>query len=227
MTIPAYPLSWPMGWKRTAAGDRARARFSKQTVTAYRVGNASSSWKGKREVSIAEATARVRAELARMGIDEADLVISTNLALRLDGMPRSSQREPADPGAAVYWTDRFDASVPPKCMAIDRYDRVADNLAAIAATLEAMRAIERHGGAEILNRAFAGFAALPSHIPGTSAPHWSEVLGCPRDASMTEVRAAFFRARSAAHPDKGGSDAQFKAVTQAFSDACREHEVQE
>ena len=111
-------------------------------------------------------------------------------------------------------------------MAIDRYDRVADNLAAIAATLEAMRAIERHGGAEILNRAFAGFAALPSAVPETSSAHWSDVLGCPRDASMSDVRAAFFRARSAAHPDKGGTSEQFKAVTRAFSEACREHEVE-
>ena len=38
-------------------------------------------------------------------------------------------------------------------MAIDAYTRTADNLAAVAATLEAMRAIERHGGAQILERA--------------------------------------------------------------------------
>lgn len=225
MTIPAYPLSWPIGWKRTPAVDRSRARFSKQTVTTYQVGNSSSSWKGKREVSIAEATARVRAELARMGIADDDLVISSNLALRLDGLPRSGQREPDDPGVAVYWIDRFDLSVPPKCMAVDRYDRVADNLAAVAATLDAMRAIERHGGAEVLNRAFEGFAALPGPAHGQSM-HWSEVLGCARDASMKDVRAAFFRARSKAHPDKGGTAAEFQAIHVAFSDACREHEVE-
>jgi len=47
-------------------------------------------------------------------------------------------------------------------MAIDIYDTVAGNLAAVAATLDAMRAIERHGGAQILKRAFQGFKALPS-----------------------------------------------------------------
>jgi len=227
MTIPAYPLSWPVAWKRTPAADRSRARFNRQTVTQYRMGDGSTnSYRGKAQVTIAEATGRVRAELARMGIADDDLVISTNLALRLDGLPRSGQREPDDPGVAVYWTDRFDLSVPPKCMAVDRYDRVADNLAAVAATLDAMRAIERHGGAEVLNRAFEGFAALPGPAAGQRM-HWSEILGCAPDASMTEVRAAFHRARSAAHPDKGGTNAEFQAIKQAFAEACREHEVQE
>ena len=225
MTIPAFPLSWPVGWKRTPAARRTRAKFSKQTITTHQFGNSSSSWKGKREISIAEATARVRAELARMGIDDNDLVISSNLALRQDGLPRSGQRDPDDPGVAVYWTDRFHPSVPPKCMAVDRYDRVADNLAAVAATLDAMRAIERHGGAEVLNRAFDGFASLPGPAAGQRM-HWSVVLGCAPDASMKDVRAAHQRARSAAHPDHGGTAAEFQAVNQAFSEACREHEVE-
>ncbi|KVD37855.1 hypothetical protein WJ41_22830 [Burkholderia ubonensis] len=60
-------------------------------------------------------------------------------------------------GVAVYWETRAGAR---RVMAIDQYTRVADNLAAVAATLDAMRAIERHGGARILERAFTGFAAL-------------------------------------------------------------------
>ena len=78
---------------------------------------------------------------------EGDSIISTNLKLRLDGLPRSDQKEPDDPGVAVYWQR---LSKPKKVMAIDLYDRIADNLAAIGATLNAMRAIERHGGALIL-----------------------------------------------------------------------------
>ncbi|MGN5479481.1 hypothetical protein ACTMU2_29065 [Cupriavidus basilensis] len=102
-------------------------------------------------LTVSDGVNRVLDELGRLGARPGSIIISTNVAVRLDGLPRSGQREPADPGAAVYWQDRSGA---PRVMAIDQYRSVADNLAAIAATLEAMRAIERHGGAQILERAF-------------------------------------------------------------------------
>ena len=123
-----------------------------------------------------------------MGVLDDDLVISSDLQLRLDGFPKSSQREPDDPGVvAVYWIDAGES----RCMAIDRYDRIADNLAAVAATLDAMRAIERHGGAEILNRAFTGFTALPS-----SAESWWGILGVEPNARRIEIDSAYRRRRS-------------------------------
>ncbi|PPU28668.1 J domain-containing protein [Xanthomonas arboricola] len=202
MTIPASPLYWPAGWKRTPGGQRDKARFGK--ASRARPGG---SWEHGRELTIAEGVERVRRELQRMGIDDADLVISTNLELRLDGLPRSNQREPADPGVAVYWLDCFDRTQPPKCMAIDRYDRVADNLAAVAATLDAMRAIERHGGAAILERAFAGFTALP----GPDAPSWREVL------DPADPEGSYRRLRSQHHPDRAGGDAtEFQRVQRAW-----------
>jgi hypothetical protein len=214
VTIPAYPLQWPAGWKRTDRAARTSARFGK--ASRYRSG----SWENGRVLTIAEGVDRVRAELARMRVRDADLVINSNLELRLDGFPKSSQREPADPGVAVYWRTSNEMS----CMAIDRYDRVADNLAAIAAPLDALRAIERHGGAEILNRAFTGFTAI-EHKP---EPHWSDVLGVDRNCSTTEARDAFRLLRSQTHPDKPGGDADtFRRINKAYSDACAEHQVQE
>lgn len=201
MTIPASPLSWPAGWKRTPGSQRDKARFGKASRA-----RAGGGWEYGRELTVAEGVERVRRELQRMGIDDADLVISTNLELRLDGLPRSSQREPADPGAAVYWLDRFDRTQPPKCMAIDRYDRVADNLAAVAATLEAMRAIERHGGAAILERAFAGFTALPAPV----ASSWREVL------DPADPEGSYRRLRSQHHPDNGGNADTFQRVQSAW-----------
>ncbi|HYG06495.1 MAG TPA: J domain-containing protein [Stenotrophomonas sp.] len=212
MTIPASPLSWPVGWKRTPPAERTTARFAKKERQ-YRTsqhGNgttSTSSWLTSRQVTIADGVARVRAELERMGIHDDDLVISTNLELRLDGLPRSGQREPADPGVAVYWTDRYFRNEPPRCMAIDSYDRVADNLAAVAATLEAMRAIERHGGAAILERAFSGFAALPS----PAAENWRDVL------DPADPEGSYRRLRSQHHPDRdGGSPAAFQRVQRAW-----------
>jgi len=220
MTIPAYPLRWPAGWKRTPDAERARARFAKKErkynnwTDGY--GNArTSSHLARKEVSIADGVERVRSELARMGVRDDDLVISSNLELRLDGFPRSGQRQPADPGIAVYWRDAGET----RCMAIDRYDRVADNLAAVAATLEAMRAIERHGGAEILNRAFTGFAALPGPAP---TREWWVTLGVPQNAHRSNVDAAYRRLRSMHHPDRGGDATAFHEVQQAYDQACRE-----
>jgi hypothetical protein len=199
-TIPAFPLQWPAGWKRTPLSSRTRARFSQSSS----------------DLTVAQATRRVIGELRRMGIGDWQLVISSNLQLRQDGLPRSGQREPEDPGVAVYWLDSKQDGWPRRCMAVDRYDRVADNLAAIAATLDAMRAIERHGGAEILNRAFTGFAALP----GTgSSEHWSDVLGVPATASSDEITAAYRSLRAQNHPDRGGDADKFHRITKAYEEA--------
>lgn len=212
-TIPAYPLQWPAGWKRTPGTARTRAKFGKKTQAPGK------SYPSHTELTIAQANQRVREELQRMGIRDSDLVVSTNLELRLDGQPRSGQRQPADPGAAVYWRERS-ADVP-RCMAIDRYDRVEDNLAAIAATLEAMRAIERHGGAAILERAFTGFTALPS-----STVHWPDVLGVAAHTPTNDVRDVYRRLRSKHHPDSPGGDREaFEAVQGAWASFCKERGI--
>jgi hypothetical protein len=205
-----YPLSWPAGWQR--AKHRSRANFGRK---------GSKGW--KESLTVSQAVERVRAELQRLNVREGDSVISTNLELRLDGYPRSNQGEPSDPGVAVYWLERGQRDQEPKCMAIDRYDRVADNLAAIAATLEAMRAIERHGGGEILSRAFAGFTALPAPIDVRT---WWQVLDVADNSHAADVEAAYRRLRSAAHPDRPGGDAQrFNEVQAAYEQFKRERGI--
>lgn len=208
MAITAVPLSWPVGWKRTDPARRREAKFSKA-----RQNQGNGRYVSARPLTIAEATQRVVDELARMGLSRDDVVVSSNLKLRLDGFPRSDQREPEDPGAAVYWQE---AGSPARVMAIDQYHRVADNLAAIAATLEAMRAIERHGGAAILERAFTGFDALPA--PG-AARSWWEVLGVPAGATPTQIRDAYRRLASQHHPDRGGSEARMAEINDAYRKA--------
>lgn len=216
--ISAYPLQWPTGWRRMRAFERTTARFAKKVTKTSTFRNSDggySSYKQSAELSIADAVDRVRSEIARMGVHDDDLVISSNLELRLDGFPRSKQREPDDPGVAVYWRDGKET----RCMAIDRYDRIADNLAAVAATLDAMRAIERHGGAEILNRAFSGFAQLAGPM---DLRQWWEVLGLDQTANGVAILTAYRRLRSTHHPDKGGDPAEFQAVELAYQQAVDE-----
>lgn len=156
MTATRYPLAWPDGWHRTPAHQRKRATFGRKET---RPGN---SWKSHARLTVNDATCRVLAELERLGVvRDDDIIISTMIRVRLDGRPRSGEPEPQDPGVAVYWERPGE---PPRCMAIDLYDRVADNLAAVAATLYAMRAIERHGGAAILDRAFTDVQCHPERL---------------------------------------------------------------
>lgn len=149
--IKAYPLQWPTGWKRTEPGKRKRAKF--------RTG---SGW-----ITIAKAVDRVLAELRRFGVNSRDdIVLSTNVPVNFSGYPRSDAKQPGDVGVALYFIRKGQH----QCIAADLYDYVEDNIAAIAASLEALRAIERHDGAQILDRAFTGFAALPP------APDWRFAL---------------------------------------------------
>lgn len=205
-----HPLAWPVGWKRTLPHLRLRAKFGKserQQIGDY-------AYTRKRDLTVADGVRRVLIELQRLGVREGDAIISSNVPVRLDGLPRSDARKPDDPGVAVYWQRPGE---PPRCMAIDRYDDVADNLAAIAATLEAMRAIERHGGAVILDRAFAGFTALPA--PGAARP-WREVLGFPPSGPVTAeaLRDRYRALRSKHHPDRGGDAGEFSAVQRAYEE---------
>lgn len=198
--ITAYPLSWPDGWPRTPVQQRKRAKFSR-SERKYSSAPGGGSWVTHKQLSVADATERVLQELDRLGVAVGNEIMSTNLLLRLDGYPRSNQAEPSDPGVAVYWQGRGESDR--KVMAIDLYDRVADNLAAIAATLEAMRSIERHGGAQILDRAFQGFLALPA--PGTTSLGWRDVLGVgTEETSLAAARRAFRARAKQCHPDFGG-----------------------
>jgi len=216
MTITRYPLSWPAGWRRTPSALRRRARFNKKERQHGATGEflyARSS-----DLTVSQATERVLGELFALGVSQKNetMIISTNLKVRLDGLPRSDQSAPADPGAAVYWERKGKRQV----MAIDQYDRVADNLAAIAATLEAMRAIERHGGAQILERAFTGFDQLPE------PNNWRHVLGLTTEtATMDKAEAAYKKLAMARHPDRGGTHEQMAAINAAWDQAKREFQA--
>ncbi|WP_186211121.1 J domain-containing protein [Burkholderia gladioli] len=205
--IAAYPLQWPDGWPRTPKHARENGKFSTKRRSSF-----------AESLTVADGVARVLDELSRFGVGRDDVVISTNIRTRLDGLPRSDQRAPDDPGVAVYWETRAGGR---RVMAIDRYQRVADNLAAVAATLDAMRAIERHGGARVLERAFTGFAALAAP---RSTRHWREVIGVPPDvADIASVRAAFRRRAMELHPDRpGGSHDKMAELNMALQSAEKE-----
>ncbi len=216
--IEAYPLCWPTDWPRHG-GDRERARFNRKVKTASGI-TPGSFYRRSQELSIADATARVVSELRQFGVLDGAAIISSNIPLRRDGLPRSDARSPADPGVAVYWRRPSDKTE--KVMAIDQYDRVQDNLAAIAATLDAMRAIERHGGAQILDRAFTGFAALPPAVHDRKGQPWWGIFGCQQTTATDAVLDLYRQLAKERHPDRGGSDELVSELNEAYAAFKRE-----
>lgn len=211
MTTTRYPLTWPEGWPRTDPRARQYGKFNKKVMKRY--AGSDHSFQQSESLSLADAVNRATTQLSRLGIDFDDFIISTNVVTRLDGLPKSGQRIPDDPGVAVYWEDENGRKL---VIAIDLYTTVADNLAAIAATIEALRGIERWGGAQIIERAFTGFDALPSPDTMTPARAWWEELQVARDAPEHEVVRQYRIRRKETHPDHGGDAIAFMAVNNAY-----------
>jgi hypothetical protein len=139
-----------------------------------------------------------------------ELIISSNLELRLDGYPRSKQKQPSDRGVAVF----FERDKVPMALACDIYTTIEDNLWALCRTLDALRQIERDGSPSLINRAFKGFAALPD----PNDRKWWEVLNVPETASNEEIKKSYFDKARQYHPDnqQTGDEDLFRQVDEAF-----------
>jgi hypothetical protein len=160
---------------------------------------------------------RLRQELMTIGADWATTVVSTNLETRLDGLPRSGQRVPDDPGVCVY----FNLGGKARAMPCDTYDTVEGNLAAIAAHIEATRAIERHGVATVAEM-FEGFTALPPPATSPRLKPWWEVLRVRADATRLMIDYAYKELAKSCHPDvAGGSTEAMAELNRARDDAMK------
>lgn len=192
MNVEAYPLQWPTAWKRTPAHQRQRDKFT---------------------TSFAVARDGLLNELRLMGVARSEIVISSNVPIRKDGLPYAvGSMVLPDPGICVYFTlDGRHVAMP-----CDKWRRVDGNLQAIRKTIEALRGLERWGARELVGAAFAGFEALPA---GGEAPGWWSVLGVSQDASPAEIGRAYRRRLMECHPDKGGDPEQFHTVQVAYRQA--------
>ncbi len=196
----AFPLAWPEGWPRTPDSQR------KWSLPGGRA--RSQDWN--------TVVKRLRDELSRLGAR--NVVLSTNQPIRQDGQPYAAKRAIEDPGAAVFFTLRGRQLA----MAQNGYQLLIDNIRSIALAIEYLRGLERHGGGTMMDRAFAGFEALPP--PSTKRP-WREVLCVFDDRrtwSLAEVEATYRNLAKRAHPDAGGSDARMAELNAAIADARKE-----
>lgn len=188
----AYPLSWPEGWARTLGALRRR------WPCAY----------SSRQHSMQDSTDFLEGELRRLKASKA--VLSSNMPRRLDGRPYSNAAQPADQGVAVY----FELKGKPISLACDKWNRVEDNVWAIAKHIESLRGQDRWGVGSI-EQAFRGYMALPAPGESTGSSWWN-VLGVPINASPEQVRQAYRILVKKHHPDSGGDAELFHRVMKAM-----------
>lgn len=203
MDITRFPLTWPFGWPRTGIAKMRRSEFG--------------------DHSIAECTQEIVRQLNLLRASS--IVISTNLKIRGDGLPYSNQRQPNDPGVAVYFKlHRFVAAkviYDDRVLACDKWDLVEDNLWSVAKHVDALRGQQRWGVGNI-EQAFAGYTALPPGHPASPDPWWS-VLGVGPTASEELIRDAYRALAKQWHPDMPGGDAsKFHRIQAAYETALKE-----
>ena len=145
-------------------------------------------------------------------INPKTVIVSSNVVLNKDGGIRSGQRDPDDPAVAIYYVLDGD----PKCIPMDTYDRVADNIASVAQCLNDMRSLERHGH-RISNKVYSAFSALPP--PGqVSSITWREVLDY-YGHDINECKAAWRKKISQNHTVHGGDQDAAANINLAWGQA--------
>ncbi len=194
----SYPLAWPEGWKRTQY--RRSANYKAAIDKAYN---------------------ELVRELYLLGALKGSIIVSSNVPPRnAFGTPRNDGANVSDPGVAVYWNSKAHGE---RVMACDRWDSVRGNMRAIGLAVNGLRAIDRAGASQILERAFSAFGALPASSEAPPARAWWEVLNFPQALisalSLGVVEARYRELAAKAHPDKGGSDAEMAELNAAREQA--------
>jgi hypothetical protein len=166
--------------------------------------------KSQFKTTLAQALKNVRWSLELFGKDSkkpiSEIVISSNVSL--------GSENPKDNGVAVWftWEDKQ------LCIAVDRYEKVQDNLQAIHLVIESRRTELRHGGLHLLRQAFQGFKALPERAGGKNC--W-DVLGIEQTKDVASIKGRYRALCLVVHPDHGGTQAQLDEVMTARDEALQ------
>lgn len=224
--VVSCPLCWPEGWARTP-GHRRLGGSQFKSGSVYRVEGTEQRYVGRSMITFDRARTLLTNELGRM--KARGVIVSTNVPLRMDGQPRAdaARARMADPGVAVYFTFKGK----PMVMAQDAYSHIAANVRSLGLAIEALRQLDRHGGGTMMERAFAGFTALPPPEGAKPRRPWWEVLRYPTNPaerellSVKEVQARYQTLAKRLHPDAGGSDEAMTELNLALEDAELELEA--
>jgi hypothetical protein len=139
-----------------------------------------------------------------------NVVISTNIRAKKDGVLYATYREPEDPGVAVY----FELYGDNQCIPCDKWNKVVFNVRAIGLCIQALRGLERWGAKEMVKASFKGFKALP--MPSTS--YFKECN------STEEIKEKFRLLSRSMHPDFGGDNNEYTEVVRQYKIALEGRE---
>jgi len=148
MIYTASPLKWPLNQKRTPAESRCASDFQKS----------------KYPITLIDAMGRIEAAFAKIDVPSWAICITMDVKLRSDGIPTAGRMKNRDPGVAVYWP-ALGTEKQMHVLAIDKYQRLSDNLAAAALMIGAFGYVKQIGGGQVLVRALSGLTHSPSLPP--------------------------------------------------------------
>ena len=190
----AFPLDWPLGFKRTHPLRRKESQF-KQTPGA--------------------AQDFLHSEVRRIGGKK--LIVSTNIPIRKDGFMYADyiNKKQEDPGVAIY----FEMDGEQVSMCCDQYLKVLENMYALGKSVEALRGIDRWGCSEFMKRAFTGFKALPES--GTLTGTCWDILDMQQSRDEDLINQMYRAKAKVHHPDKGGDAEKFNSLTKAYEQALQ------
>ncbi len=187
-------MNWPRTQRQHVRESRFKGRWNMNT--------------GRTKHSMERVRRELADELQRLGAQNP--ILSTNVKLRIDGLPFSNQTQPEDRGAAVYFTLKGR----PVSLACDRWNRVEDNIWAITKKIYNIREDERNGVGNV-EQAFRGYMAIAEKTGGAS---WWTTLGVPVNATAEQVKDAYRALAKKHHPDAGGDAEEFLRLQTAFDD---------
>ncbi len=148
----------------------------------------------------------LNAEVTRLGGSQ--LLLSSNVTLGAEN--------PADCGVVAYFTlQKQQVAIP-----CDRWRSVAENVQAIAKTIEAMRGMQRWGASHMIRAMFQGLKALPEKASARTC--W-DVLGIAPTQSQSAIDSAWREKAKTCHPDlPGGSHEAMTELNTARDQASQQ-----
>lgn len=151
--------------------------------------------------SLSASLDNLRKEVSLLGGKE--LILSSNYTL--------GNERPKDCGVVAYFTRDGDSVAIP----CDRWRTIAENVQAIAKTIEALRGIERWGAKHMVKAAFRGFAALPERASGKTCWQILGIVASGSQQTRDNIEAAYRAKAKECHPDAGGTHEQMSELNEA------------
>lgn len=213
--LSPFPLCWPAQRPRTRSPEPGRTK-----------------------VTLAAARKHLLTQLEGLGV--VSMVITSNAALRKDGLPLSKQPKLTDVGVAVWFKRPLTADW--LCASCDLYDTLVANLRAIGLAIAELRGFTARLGIQLPAAMAYFFTTLPPSsntqppppkpkqepppTPGQSpwpVGDWRRVLELGKVVTWTQTLANYRRLAKKYHPDKpGGNTERFQQLQAAYEAAKKQ-----